>query len=117
MHLEDVYVSSGSARWDSGLLHQVHRSEQDLRKTVVLIPGPSCKLKRWISNTTPDNSSTFDWIPERCSRARFAMGCATDDLVLNLLIEFDKIGAVARDAHDQAPELLRVSLRPQQRLA
>lgn len=44
---------SGSARNDSGLQHQKQRRGHPLRKTVVRIPGPSCKENFCMLKTSP----------------------------------------------------------------
>ena len=48
-----LYMTTGRRRCDSGLLHHQHDKGQPLRKTMVRIPGPSFREKRWISKMSP----------------------------------------------------------------
>jgi hypothetical protein len=56
MQRESTRASSGAEERLSGLWHQRHRAGQPLRKTVVRIPGPSCRQKRWRLKMVPDGT-------------------------------------------------------------
>ena len=100
----DTRRSAGSARYEisgrsprcpSGLWHQGHWSGQPRRKTTERMPGPSCREKCCISNTSPAISGRFRSFSMRVS-AHFVFG-AVDDLLLLLDVEVDEVFAVTGD--------------------
>src|SRR5512140_1428704 len=54
MHLSGLNESCGRCSMASGLWHHLQLKGHPLRNTVVRIPGPSCREKRWISTITAD---------------------------------------------------------------
>ena len=52
-HFDSRNLISGVLFWPSGLQHHLQLRGQPLRKTSVLIPGPSWIEYRWISKTVP----------------------------------------------------------------
>jgi len=109
-------MRSGSAHCDSGLLHQRHRSGQDLRKTMVRIPGPSCTLKRWMSKTMPVALALASVLGAASSALTSVLG-ATNDFILYFLVKFDEVCTVTCHSDHEAAELFRVLLRLAQGLA
>lgn len=57
-----MYASTGLVSQDSGLWHHMQLRGQPFRKIVVRMPGPSCRLKRWISKTTAVGFSVADTV-------------------------------------------------------
>ena len=72
-----------------------------LRKTVVRTPGPSCVENRWILRTVPSSSPSagLDW---SASVISVRPEDTVNDLLAVLRRERAEVGAIARDADDQA---------------
>ena len=78
---------------DSGLAHHLHRNGQPFKKTVVLIPGPSCRENLCMSKIKPFKGSN--------SRSLKRLGCSGYYVVLQPFRYINKVCTVPRHPYDQ----------------